>query len=205
MVFYGKRILEHIFRAIVFLLGWFIAFIAIYNLLPEKAQNTTALVILCICTAVIGGALAYFLDKFRKKYAIKLLAAVAGGAGAVMVGALFKAPMKLEIVIFLVGFGVGFYIGGMVKTTVECTLSALVGAGFFIFGVASYAGGFNATAWSYWAYFAGGVVLTLGGAMLQRYMFRDDAKEEYVDEDGDGVDDQDAMRDDEEQRICGCF
>jgi len=65
MVFYGKRILSWIFRALVFLLVWSIVFAGTYNMIPQKSATTTILVVLCVVAIALGSVAAYFLDRFR--------------------------------------------------------------------------------------------------------------------------------------------
>ena len=136
---------------------------------------------------------------------MKLLAGWAGAFGGLILAEVLGQKGIPEFCICVVGFVAGWWLGGSLKNTIECTLTAFVGSGIFVNGVQMYAGGFGATSWSLWAYIGGGIALGLGGAIFQRYMFRDDDKRAFEDEDGDGVDDKDVMRDDEETRICGCF
>jgi len=201
MVFYGKRIIEWVYRLIVFTVFFGLTFGLAYNVMTMTLGVQIG--VACGC-ALVAGVLTYFLDWIQKKFGIALLVGMCGIYGGMFLATVAGQEKIVKYIIVMVCGVIGFVIGMYTKLTILCTLTAACGAGMLMYGISLEAGGFSATTWSLYAYLVGGVVLAITGAVLQRYWFRDDGKKQATDEDNDGVNDNDVF-DDDEGRICGCF
>lgn len=201
MVFYGKRIIEWVYRLIVFTVFFGLTFGLAYNVMTMTLGVQIG--VACGC-ALVAGVLTYVLDWIQKKFGIALLVGMCGIYGGMFLATVAGQEKIVKYIIVMVCGVIGFVIGMYTKLTILCTLTAACGAGMLMYGISLEAGGFSATTWSLYAYLVGGVVLAITGAVLQRYWFRDDGKKQAKDEDNDGVNDHDVM-DDDEGRICGCF
>jgi len=145
---------------------WCACFGIAYNLFPADKLDLTTLLIMLGVTLLIAGIAAYFLVKVVDALIFPLLCGYLGAVILVLVCGLLKQDSnhKILVICAIVGFiggGVYGYQNKAQKHAVIAYGTSFIGAYLFVLGVAAYAGGFNATPWSIYAYFA--FVVIAGG------------------------------------------
>jgi len=197
MCFYGSKFLFWVLGGLVGAVTTGITFQMLYSLWLSGNDSLSmgVFVGVLIGCIIVGGLVAWLTSHLTRKFSVPIIAGV-GGAALILIllGAFNVENTYIEVAGAVAGAALGIFIGYRTKKFVKSAGTAMIGAFMIVRGISNYAGGWanenavanqvsngnlHAVKTSMWLYFAGFVVLTIAGSVVQiKYI-----EEEKVDDD----------------------
>jgi len=203
MTYAGAKFMFVVLSILVAGLTTGLSFLLIFNLfVPVTASKGVVGGILFACF-LLGGIVTYFVYHITIRAAVPVLAGICGMFLMLALYGLTKMRIPIVRILFMVaGFALGSFFGHKAQGHVKTIGTAFIGANIIIRGVSMYAGNLDVPngagnvkdiPTAFWGYLIGWLFLFISGSVVQKKLFADEENKE------------DAFKDEDEAKRCGCF